>query len=318
MEFSYRKIPLRSLKLYPAPYKITTNENIETLAESISEIGLLQPIITFRDADEFVILAGHRRAAACLHLGCETIATQIAPANTSKIQKAMIAIGDNTTQRVLNMVEQARAVNMLQDAASDKKEIITLASRAGLKLSMELVAKLETVVEMEPAVRQGLVSGVISLPIAMKLKKFDDATAETLAYLFIKMKIGLNRQRQILTWLEEIALRDKRPLLDVLNSLNIIANSKDDNQKDTGTWAKSIIDEIRRARFPQLVETETKFKSGLKKLKIPSGMTIEHPPYFESKNYKVTLRISNSAELANYAVRLKKIASMQEFSKILI
>lgn len=51
--------------------------DIETLAKSIREIGLLNPITVREDGSSYRLLAGFRRLKACKSLGWEKIPSQV-------------------------------------------------------------------------------------------------------------------------------------------------------------------------------------------------------------------------------------------------
>lgn len=69
-----KRIPLDSLSDWEnQPFKPYTDEALEILAASISENGLLSPIVVMRDGDKYKILAGHNRARACRKLGWKDI-----------------------------------------------------------------------------------------------------------------------------------------------------------------------------------------------------------------------------------------------------
>jgi ParB family chromosome partitioning protein len=65
-----KRIPLDSLSDWEnQPFKPYSDEALEILAASISENGLLSPIVVRQDGDKYKILAGHNRVRACRKLG---------------------------------------------------------------------------------------------------------------------------------------------------------------------------------------------------------------------------------------------------------
>ncbi len=316
MESDWCQIPLRALILEPAPYRITTESSLETLIASIKEVGLLQPITVCRQETGYVVLAGHRRAEACTQLGYDFIAARILPAEVSHVERAVVAVADNCSQRRLNLVEQARAVAVLEKATGDAGGIEALAARAGMKINTEMIVKLKQVAEMVPAMQNALLAGTISLPIALRLAEKDSTTAVLLTDLFSKMGIGLNRQRQILAWLEEISARDKITIAAILDRVDAYAKEGIKNTQDRGTWSRGVIEQIRSIRYPALVAAEKKFRETLKKLKLPEGMRIEHPPHFEGNNFKVTLIIRKRDDLERLGSYLQRLALMKEAGEI--
>ena len=67
-----QQVSLDSLQEFPNhPYSVPDNEELDLLAESIRENGVLHPIIVFpkEDGDGYLIISGHRRCAAAEKIG---------------------------------------------------------------------------------------------------------------------------------------------------------------------------------------------------------------------------------------------------------
>ena len=69
-------LPLDALWPFPDhPYKVTEDESLDQLAESIRENGILSPVIVrpVEGTDEYVIISGHRRCRAAEMIGLRTV-----------------------------------------------------------------------------------------------------------------------------------------------------------------------------------------------------------------------------------------------------
>lgn len=79
------------------PFKITMDEEMERLIESISETGVIAPIIVRpTDNGKYEIVSGHRRKYACEYLGIESVPTIIKELNRNE---AVIFLVDSNLQR---------------------------------------------------------------------------------------------------------------------------------------------------------------------------------------------------------------------------
>lgn len=72
--------------------------NIPSLATSIRDRGLLQPVVVRRDGTGFVLVAGGRRIEAMRSLGRTTIAAHVAESLTDELE-ALLAEGEENTER---------------------------------------------------------------------------------------------------------------------------------------------------------------------------------------------------------------------------
>ena len=91
-------------------------ENLGSLGElaaSISEKGLLEPIVVRPLEDKFEIVAGNRRLAACKSLGMRKVICHILSFNEKEAYEA--ALIENVQHRTLNAVEEARAFKKYVD-----------------------------------------------------------------------------------------------------------------------------------------------------------------------------------------------------------
>ncbi len=70
------------------PYKVIDDEEMNTLIKSIQEQGILSPLIVRpleNTEDEYELISGHRRMAACKVLGIETMPVIIREMNDDEV-----------------------------------------------------------------------------------------------------------------------------------------------------------------------------------------------------------------------------------------
>jgi ParB family chromosome partitioning protein len=107
------------------PRKIFDSEELQSLANSIKEYGVLQPIVVTAKGDKFQIVAGERRFRASQLAGLETIPALVR--TLSGQRKLETAIIENVQRKDLNPIEFATALakmrdqfNLTQQQISDK------------------------------------------------------------------------------------------------------------------------------------------------------------------------------------------------------
>ena len=93
--------PLTSLR--------SSTNDIQDLADSISNVGLLQPIVvrTIESSERFEIVAGNRRYSACRHLGWRKITCHIVELDDK--ESFEVALTENVQRQTLNPVEEGLA-----------------------------------------------------------------------------------------------------------------------------------------------------------------------------------------------------------------
>ncbi len=111
-----REVPIGSIK--PNPRQPRTNfdeEAMSSLAASIKELGILQPILVRQvggeAADEFELIAGERRWRAARRAGLHTIPVLVQTAEEShSLERALV---ENLHRQDLNVLEEAAAYQQL-------------------------------------------------------------------------------------------------------------------------------------------------------------------------------------------------------------
>lgn len=116
MVFTERKrlVELAPDKIVPNPNQPRRDfpkEELEQLAESIRQNGLLQPIIVRRDRDVYVLVAGERRWRASKMAGLRTIPAIVQ--DYSAKEGAVLALIENMQRSDLNFFEEAAAIYAL-------------------------------------------------------------------------------------------------------------------------------------------------------------------------------------------------------------
>ena len=100
----------------PQPFKVYTEDRMESLCKSIADIGVIDPITVRPLPDGFYqVLAGRHRRKASIRIGAETIPA-IIRSDISDYQAAMIMLDTNLERRAeLSYSEKAYAYKMRMD-----------------------------------------------------------------------------------------------------------------------------------------------------------------------------------------------------------
>lgn len=96
--------------------------SIDKLANSIAEVGQLQPIVVQQQKDHYLLIAGERRLRAVQKQGKTKIAAVILTAEISAAQFTQIQLVENLQRQDLNPLERALAIRkFMQDNNLNKK-----------------------------------------------------------------------------------------------------------------------------------------------------------------------------------------------------
>lgn len=150
------------------PRKVFNEESITSLAESIKEHGMLQPILVRPFGSGYQIIAGERRWRAARMLGLSEVPVQIREMNDQ--QAMQIALIENLQRENLNPVEEAEGYKDLCDRFNMSHEDIAKAvgrSRSSVSNAVRLLSLPDEILSM-------LSEGDISTGHAKALLSFED------------------------------------------------------------------------------------------------------------------------------------------------
>lgn len=95
--------------------------DVQSLADSMKEIGLKQPIVVRQKDGRYELIAGHRRLAAARYLKWETIPSIID--NMTDRQAQVFNLVENLQRKNLNILQEAYGVKFLKDQNMTNSEI---------------------------------------------------------------------------------------------------------------------------------------------------------------------------------------------------
>lgn len=109
--------------------------------------------------------------------------------------------------------------------------------------------------------------------------------------------------RDLMDWLEEIALRD-RLTIEAILATQPISEIESNPRLGRADKVKRIKEAVRRLRFPRLAQTEESIRARIQELKLHPGIRLTAPPGLEGGRLRVELSASTSEELKGLTDKL--------------
>jgi hypothetical protein len=297
-------------------FRITTEQKVDELISSIKHLGLLNfPLLLEKDPG-YTIISGFRRIEACRRLNWSELKARVLGSETDRFKCVKYAITDNTFQRPLNIIEKSKCIIRLSGFYKDIDALAEALPVLGLSEHPAMIKKIKTVHYMPESLQNSILSNTISLSMALELAGLSMDDAESFVNLFNALKLSLNKQREILTMVKEIAIREDISVMQVLEAShlkNILNNEDlDKNQK-----ARKIRIYLKQRRFPAITAAEKSFQKHLKKLNTGKGMELIPPVNFESSTYTLKLTFNNMTDLEGLKTTLDAFIENPHLKKII-
>jgi ParB family chromosome partitioning protein len=177
VESAYREISVTDIipnRLQPRQH--FDEETLRTLAASVQEIGVIQPVVVREVDGGYELVAGERRWRAASRVGLSTIPALVRSADDQS--SLVTAVVENLHRQDLNSLEEAAAYQQLvEDFSMTQQQVATRVGR-----SRSAVANTIRLLQLPASVQGLLVDGRISAGHARALLAAPDAaTQEALA-----------------------------------------------------------------------------------------------------------------------------------------
>jgi ParB family chromosome partitioning protein len=169
----YVELPVDTIRANPQqPRTVFDPEQLSELAESIREVGLLQPIVVRPLAgDAYELVMGERRLRACRQAGLATIPAIVRPTDQADLLRD--ALLENIQRVQLNPLEEAAAYQqLLSDFGCTQEELA-----ARLKKSRPQISNTIRLLKLPAAVQRRVAAGVLTAGHARALLGLTDSTA---------------------------------------------------------------------------------------------------------------------------------------------
>jgi len=316
MNDTVRTVSLAQINTADHTCRITTRTGSKDLTPSIRSIGVINPPILVEKSEGITIVAGFRRIDACGNLGWHSISAKVLEPNTPELQCAQLAICDNALQRPLNLIEQSRSAALLLRFSSDDESLVKAASTVGLAVNPAYLKKIASLCRLPRSIQRGVSTERIPLAMALELGELENSTGTRFADLFCNLKLGFNKQREILRLAQEIALRED-VAIGALFAEKALAEILDTRDMDRNLKARHLRSYLKRRRFPTIADAEEAFVQCVKNMALGPGVSLKPPANFEGRRYTLTFSFQNRSELAEAEPVVAHIVRNPDFGKIL-
>ena len=317
----FRHVALTEIALEDRTFIVTYRPEMQALQRSVAQVGVLTPLHLRQPSDQapLQVVCGSKRLLACQQTGHTSVPALVySTAELPEPQAFLLALHDNLGCRVLNAVEKARILwRLRQDLhtppATLLQEFCPLLDLPPRAETLQVYWSLAT---LEDALQAAVVEGTLPLETALWIGTHAAEDHQALLGLFTGLKVGSNRAREFVAYIDEICQRDScRPAV-LLQDLGV-PTLLTDPQLAGPQKLDRVRHVLRQARYPQLSTYEQRFQAAARRLRLPPQITLRPPPYFEGQQYQVTLSFGQRQELRHYAQRLLDAAGHEALDELL-
>jgi ParB family chromosome partitioning protein len=201
-------IELKNITTNSNQPRIFNKDKVEDLVDSISKLGLIEPIVLKKNGNKYIIVAGERRYRAAKELGWESIPAVITDASNEKCFE--MALAENEKRKNLNPWEIGKAIQYLRQTKHKTAEEVSLL----LGYSERYVKQLSSIARLDykkvkELIQSGREASVKNLESLLKIK--EGRGGETIS--------PLKKKENIKIAISKLNFRQKNEFLKELKSL---------------------------------------------------------------------------------------------------
>ena len=286
----------------------------EKLMDSVKVIGIRHPICIYPFGNRYSIVSGHKRFQAASRSGLKIVPAFIVP-ELDDASRLVINLNENFGQRQYSDIEKGGILNKLSQAgASDETIIEEYMPLLELERSKKLFLDLSGVKKLSPKLKKLLHRAGVPVKTFNTFYKWDSLTeAEN---LFSNLKPGVNKWRDLLDLIDEVAARENTTQGDII--------SRDDIQKiltAADLPAPQRYDPIHKTlhniRYPVLSDMRKQVARALDEMELDDKTRLRFQDTFENNELKLELKFQSEKELSQQVEKIFKALQSGSVEKLI-
>ena len=286
----------------------------EKLMDSIKVIGIRHPISVCPSGDRYSIISGHKRFQAASRSGLTRISAFII-SEMDDAARLTINLNENFGHRHYSDIEKGNILNKLGQAGINDETIIReYMPLLELERSKKIFLDLSGIKSLSPRMQILLHRSGVPAKTFQTFYKWDSLTeAEN---LFSALKPGVNKWRDLLELVDEVAARENTTPGKVL--------SRGDIQKILTApelQAPKKYDEIHKLlhdlRYPVLSDMRKQVARALDAMELDDKTRLRFQDTFESNELKLELKFQSEKELSRQVEKIFKALQTGSVEKLI-
>lgn len=314
-----QKIPISHIDLTDEIFSVNFMADLRRLRSSIEEIGLVQPVLLRKKAEGYQIVCGFRRISILKEMGGSDILSMVLDeGEKDDLRLFFISLHENLATRGFNTIEKAIAldklIHMFQiDSATAIKRYLPLFD---LEADEKILKTYLSLAQMEKEIKLYVLNEEVSRTNIRRISALSSKDRMALLSLISPLKLGENRLREILTFLEEVTKRERLTIREIVKrpEIQAVLSRQELTPPQRADRMKKVLLGL---RYPRMHNMEERFVKKRKELNLPSSVSLDHQPFFEGKGLKVEFQFETVEDYQFIISSLSNLTEKKEFKEIL-
>jgi ParB/RepB/Spo0J family partition protein len=312
-------ILLQQIDLSDDTFSVNYLPDLQSLRSSIEQIGLIQPVLLRKKLGGYQIVCGFRRISVMKELGKSEIESRVfEEKEMDESQLFSLSLHENATTRGFNSIEKAIALEKLTHRFQIHPETVikTFLPLFSLEPNEKILNTYLSLAQMEDEIKTYVLKEEVSRSNIRRLSAFTPDDRMAILSLISPLKLGENRLRETLTFLEEISRRNQCSARDIVGrpEIQAILSQKELTSSQKAERVKKVLKDL---RYPKMHQMEEEFEKKKRDLNLPSNVSLHHPPFFEGRGLKIEFQFETMKEYRAILSSLSQLVEKKKFEEML-
>ncbi len=297
---------------YRIPFSL---DDVEFLAHSIRQTGLINPPLVRPVNNKFIIVSGFNRVRASIFNHEDIITaykTDFKEDDYQCLVKSIIAL---SFQRQLTQAELIKCIKRLSNFLDAKQISLQSTAIFNMELSFRFVKNILDIANLPDPALELIHQGNISFKTAKKMLLFQKKTIMNFLTIFSNIKASNNKQLEIMQYMIDISKREAIKQEDFFLN-QTIQKIILDPQKEPVLKTMLLREYLYQKRFPTLSKTRQTVQKKINNLKLGNKIKFLPPENFESQNYSISFTAKNYNEFQANTKILNTVLENRELKEI--
>jgi len=313
------KIPLNQIDDSDDTFSVNFMPDLHRLRSSILEIGLIQPVLLRKKSGGYQIICGFRRISVVKELGKSEIEARVfEEKEVDEFQLFSLSLRENLTTRGFNTVEKAIALEkLIHRFRIDSDTVIkTFFPLFSLEPNEKILNTFLSLAGMEDGIKDYVLKEEVSRSNIRKLANLTPEDRVAILLLISPLRLGENRLREILTFLEEISRKNQCQAKEIVQraDIQVILSQKEFTPSQKTERIKKVLMDL---RYPKMHQLEEEFQKKRKDLNLSSSISLHHSPFFEGRELKVEFQFETMEEYQSILSALSLLPRKETFKEMI-
>jgi hypothetical protein len=236
---------------------------------------------------------------------------------TDEFRLFSLCLHENLTTRGFNAVEKAIAVDKLIGRFQIDPPVVikNFLPTLALEPNEKILNTYLSLARLEDDMKQYVLREEVSRSNIRRLSALNSDDRRAFLSLASPLKLGENRLREILTFLEEISRRNRWRARDIVERPDIqaILSQEELTPSQKTDRIKKVLMNL---RYPKMYRLEEEFEKKRRDLNLPSKVLLHHHPFFEGKGLRFEFQFETMEEYRSLLDSLLNLADKKEFAEM--